>query len=80
MDLIQENKIQITVNMFGLFSSFAKTGQMKFGLAKPTNLEASGLYKESGEDGKVKDGIFILVNETQLRIWQQPLNRYTYEL
>ncbi len=68
----QENKLLITINTFGLFSSFSKTGQIKFEIDKPANLDkvvlnldssyATGLYKECIEDGKIKDGVYILVN------------------
>lgn len=68
----QESKVLITINMFGLFSSFAKKGQIKFEVDKPADLDkvifnldssrALGLYKECIEEGKIKDGIIILVN------------------
>jgi len=68
----QECKVLVTINMFGLFSSFAQKGQIKFEVDKPANLDkvifnldsscALGLYKECIEEGKIKDGIIILVN------------------
>lgn len=68
----QENRVLITINTFGLFSSFAKTGHIEFEIDKHANLEeiifkldstcALGLYNECIEDGKIKDGIVVLVD------------------